>query len=120
MGFESEANQIFNEWNLLLLVNSKTPLREYEIYSYPNRLLSKISDIVLDGIKNSCLNCVSKDKLENLEEDNIVRILNESWQVFWKEPSNFKDWETKTVSLLKNNLNLWKKIAITIITGCSI
>ena len=63
--------------------------------AYPHYLLEICVNYVFDAIeKIGCKIYNSDDKLS------VASLLNESWEVFWDDPSRYREWEDKKVKEL--------------------
>jgi hypothetical protein len=103
LGFENEASNLLLKWNNLPFIANMEPETEYQ-YAYPTDLMEKVSNLFLEGLRRSNFSIVSPEKLENLDQSSIIKLLNEAWKVFWNNPLTFRDWEEKTIERLKNEL----------------
>lgn len=79
------------------------PEDEYR-YAYPNDLMNKIADIFLDGLDKSNISRISTKKLEIMNDDKVVRILNDAWKSFLNNPEKYNKWEVNTIEKLKSSL----------------
>ena len=103
IGFSSGAASILSKWKNMPFVAGIQPVVEYQ-YAYPKELLGEIADLFLTGLKESNFSIVSLGKLEQLDQNSIVKLLNEAWSLFWNDSEAFRDWEEKTVQKLKSTL----------------
>jgi len=101
LGFSSEAESLQSKWNNLPLIANIEPIVEYQ-YAYPIELMEEVSDLFLEGLRESGFSIVSPEKLENLNQNSIIKLLNEAWKTFWKDPVTFRKWEEKAVEKLKS------------------
>ncbi|RLE15098.1 hypothetical protein DRJ04_01130 [Candidatus Aerophobetes bacterium] len=103
LGFTEAAKTILSKWKTIPLTKDGQPVVEYQ-YAYVDDLMEEIASIFLEGIKGSEFSIVTPKRLENLGEDSIVKLLNKAWEVFWQNPSTFREWEEKEVQRLKSNI----------------
>ena len=101
LGFEKEAHKIITKWNQMPFVLENEPVVDY-YDAYPTELLDNIATLFLEGLKKSNFNLASKEILEKKSE-NIMNLLNQCWKIFWGNPQEYIEWETKTVQKLKSD-----------------
>jgi len=103
LGFDKEAEKISSRWSKLAAYWG-TPPTEYQ-YAYPESLLSDITKLTLDGLRQSAFSIVSHEILTDTNNNEIRAMLNEAWQVFWRsKPEDFRSWEEKRVTTLRTTL----------------
>lgn len=100
LGFDEAANRILTVWESFPLVKHYNPDPDY-YYAYPDGLLDEIANTVLQGLQESQISVISQDKLRELDDDSIIRLLNEAWIRFWANPDEFREWETNQILRLK-------------------
>jgi len=104
LGFREEAEKIISRWSELAKFWG-SPQTEYQ-YAYPERLLSEISELVLDGLRRSGISVAQPEVLVNNSDHGIRTMLNEAWQIFWKSKrEDFRKWEEKRIKDLRLVLN---------------
>ena len=101
LGFEDEAATILSKWQSLPFVRDTQPIVEYQ-YAYPDDLMEEIADLFLAGLKESGFSIITPDKLRQNNQESIINILNEAWNLFWDNPDTFRDWEENTIQRLKS------------------
>jgi len=104
LGFDSEATSILSKWNSMPLVLNTNPIVEYQ-YAYPEDLMKVVAELFLIGLKDGKFSIISPTKLEKLNPESIIRILNEAWTLFWNNPDEFRDWEEKCIKKLKSTVS---------------
>lgn len=103
LGFNNEATTLLSKWEKMPFVANIEPIIEYQ-YAYPHSLMEEVADLALEGLKEGNFLIMTPKRLGHLEKNNIVKILNEAWTVFWNDSVAFRDWEEKTVQKLKSIL----------------
>lgn len=103
LGFQREGQEILSKWNSLPLTKSALPEAEYQ-YAYPKELINEIASILFEGIKASGFNVANSSRLANLEQNSIVKLLNDAWAEFWRQPKKFRGWEEARIQQLKVKL----------------
>jgi hypothetical protein len=102
LGFKNEATSLLSKWKNMPFIANIEPITEYQ-YAYPINLMEEIADVFLTGLKESGFSIISPEKLEKLNQNSIVKLLNEAWKVFWNEPPmEYRNWEEKAVEKLKS------------------
>jgi hypothetical protein len=102
LGFKNEATSLLSKWKNMPFIANIEPITEYQ-YAYPINLMGEIADVFLTGLKESSFSIISPEKLEKLNQNTIVKLLNEAWKVFWNEPPMaYRNWEEKAVEKLKS------------------
>jgi len=101
LGFEDEATAILSKWNAMPFITATQPAPEYQ-YAYPNDLLKDVAFLFLEGLKESNFSIVSPEKLEKLDQNSIVKLLNDAWVLFWEKTNTFRDWEEERIQKLKS------------------
>lgn len=100
LGFREEAKTLLSKWkNIPLAVNAR-PVVEYQ-YAYPEDLMKEVADLFLIGLEESNFSVVSPVKLGQLNQNSIVKLLNEAWDLFWRNPNVFRKWEKESINRLK-------------------
>ncbi len=79
------------------------PENEYK-YAYPKALIYKLAEIFLDGLEKSNFSKITKNKLDNMDEDKVMRILNDAWKLFLKDPELYGEWEEKIIKKLRSGI----------------
>ena len=100
IGFKAEAKKILSKWNSMPFVAENEPVIEYHD-AYPIELLDTLAQLLLNGIKESKF--VSSKKMIENDSDGIKKLLNQCWEIFWKNPEEYIEWEAKSVRQLKSN-----------------
>lgn len=103
LGFNDEVKQILAKWQSLPVSIKTKPVSEYQ-YAYPDKLLDDICSIFLDGIRATGFNILAPEKLNKLDYGSVILLLNQSWDKFWINPVEFRDWEQKAVNDLKTKI----------------
>jgi len=103
VGFEDEAKTIWSKWKNMPLTTGTQPVVEYQ-YVYPEELMTEVASAILQGIKESGFAIVLPKRLNELNEKSVIKLLNEAWDLFWKEPNGFRSWEEKKILYLKETL----------------
>lgn len=99
--FKNEAESLQSKWNNMPFIANIEPIVEYQ-YAYPTELMEEVCDLFLEGLRESGFSIVSPEKLGNLDRNSIIKLLNEAWKTFWKDPTSFREWEEKIVEKLKS------------------
>lgn len=108
LGLIKEADNIQAKW---LEVSNfwGSPTTEYQ-YAYPNVLLNEISNLTLDGLKESGFSLITTNNLIGEKCEEVRSMLNKAWQIFWQTtPEEFRKWEEeqlKKLSLILYKVNL--------------
>ena len=98
--FRREATSLSSKWkNMPLAVNTQ-PVVEYQ-YAYPHNLMKEIANLFLVGLKESNFSIVYPEMLERLDQNSIIKLLNEAWNLFWNNPDTFRNWEEENIKKLK-------------------
>ena len=100
IGFDEETKIILDKWNKMPLALDVKPENEYK-YAYPKSLMYKLAKIFLDGLEKSKFSRITNKKLDNMDDDEVIRILNDAWKLFLKEPEIYGEWEEETIKKLK-------------------
>jgi hypothetical protein len=103
LGFKEEVDRLLEIWNSLLLVDGKKGSAFY-YEAYPDDLLESLADLIMDGMKKNGFILYTKDYASNLSTNHIGKTLNDAWDVFWKSPDTFYDFEEKRIEELKKAL----------------
>lgn len=103
IGFTSEESIISINWDEMPLALDIKPENEYK-YAYPKDLMIIIAEIFLNGLNKSNISKITFKKLERMDDDKVVRILNDAWQSFLNDPEKYCEWEEKTIEKLKSRL----------------
>jgi hypothetical protein len=103
LGFIDEAKSLQSKWNSLPFVRCMKPPPEY-LYAYPTNLMEKIAELFYIGLKESNFPFTHPNKIKNLGDSSIIKLLNTAWEMFWNDPSNFGKWEQENIQELKSNL----------------
>lgn len=103
LGFEEESDQIKQAWKKLPIVDISAPTQEYQ-YAFPESLMKDVQVLILEGLKTCKFTITDKDRLQKLEDTSIIKSLNDGWNKFWNDPSDYREWEEKKVSDLKKNI----------------
>lgn len=103
VGFEDEAKTIWSKWKNMPLTTGTQPVVEYQ-YAYPEELMTEVAPAILQGIKDSGFAIVLPKRLNELNEKSVIKLLNEAWDLFWKEPNGFRSWEEKKILYLKETV----------------
>ena len=94
LGFQQQVKSIREYWKAFLSQINAKPEPEY-YRCYPDDLLKTIAEYALLGVKE--LQCRVATPNTN---DVVHDILNEAWTQFWKNPTNYIQWEKQAVSQL--------------------
>jgi hypothetical protein len=103
LGFTQEAKDIKSKWEAMPFVATLGPVPEYH-YAYPDELMEDIALLFLDGLRESGFQIVNPTKLANLSDQSIIKLLNDAWAFFWKNPTEFRKWEEERIKELKKRL----------------
>jgi hypothetical protein len=103
LGFQDEATSVLSKWKDIPLVVNTQPVVEYQ-YAYPKKLMNEIADIFLVGLKESHFSIATPKKFEGQNPNSIVRLLNDAWNLFWKNPDKFREWEERAIQKLKSSI----------------
>ncbi len=103
IGFDEEKKIILNNWNKMPLALDVKPENEYK-YAYPKALMYKLAEIFLDGLEKSNFSKITKNKLDNMDEDKVMRILNDAWKLFLKDPELYGEWEEEIIKKLRSGI----------------
>lgn len=103
LGFQDEAISFISKWRGTPFVTNTKPVPEYQ-QAYPYSLMEDIADLFLRGLEQSGFSIIHPRILKNLAETNVLKLLNEAWEVFWKDPDRFREWEVKKIEELKSVL----------------
>jgi len=95
LGFTKEKKVISTRWNDLLLHIGAKQNSEYR-RACPKELLEQAAVHAFEGTK--AIGCRLADIKTSGE---IHSILNEAWDVFWKNPSKYHDWEKEKIKQLR-------------------
>lgn len=98
IGFIEEAKAIKIKWEEFINVVGQQRSDEYAI-AFPEKLLRSAAEFCLTGIKQ--INCQLSTPTTS---DKVNRLLNDSWNQFWKAPQNFYEWERAAVTSFKQTL----------------
>ena len=94
LGFTREKKTISARWRDLMLhigARQGTDFRK----ACPKQLLEQAAVLAYEGTKAiGCRLAGSK------ASDSIYSLLNEAWEVLWKNPSNYHDWEKQKIKHL--------------------
>jgi len=101
LGFKKEASSILSKWNNMPLVLNAEPVVEYQ-YAYPEDLMKEVAELFLEGLKDGNFSIISPNNLKERNSNSIIKILNDAWNLFWKNPDIFRYWEEKTIQKLKS------------------
>lgn len=104
LGFEDEATEILSKWNAVPFITATQPVPEYQ-YAYPKELLEEVAYLLLEGLKESGFLIISPEKLKKLDQNSIVKLLNDAWTLFWKKGDEFRVWEEENIKKLKSILS---------------
>lgn len=105
LGFKEESKAIMAQWSKLPTVLMAKPVPEY-LYAYPEELMKDIASLILKGMQDSNFTILTLQKLKTAKEEDIVKILNEVWNLFWQNPGSFRKWEEENIQKLKASLGL--------------
>ena len=100
LGFEDVSRKISEKWKSLPMVANFQPSMYYR-YGYPEKLISEVAKFILDGLSNSGFFIISPKKLDDLSDDSVIKLLNESWNKFWEKTEDYRKWEEKSIKKLK-------------------
>lgn len=98
LGFTAEAQQIKSKWEEFMQIIGQKRSDEYFI-AFPEKILKSAAEFCLTGIKQINCQVASPDT-----KDKVSRLLNDSWQQFWKDPQVFFEWERNEISKFKETL----------------
>jgi len=99
---EIDISSIQKHWNEYIKTIRDSPPQEYE-QCYPNHLLKSIAKNVLEGCKNLGLRCYNEQEFQP-EELNLIVLINESFNKFLEDPSEFRKWEIKQIGDIDNRI----------------
>ncbi|MHA1862832.1 MAG: hypothetical protein ACTSWA_03605 [Candidatus Thorarchaeota archaeon] len=102
LGYNTESDNILRVWNEMSFVTSSAPQHEYQ-FAYPRSLMERVAHLMYEGMEKSGFTLLTPDKLSELSEDSIRKILNKSWIEYW-ENSNYIEWEKETIQKLKKSI----------------
>ena len=98
LGYPKEKSQIQLKWTEYKATMQFVKQGEYSL-AVPDILLQQVAVSALDAVK--VLPC----RLANPQQQGkVAQMLNEAWEVFWKNPGEFPVWEQPTVNTFKENL----------------
>lgn len=103
LGFKKEAISLLSKWNNMPFAFNIQPVVEYQ-YAYPENLIKEIANIFLEGLKESSFSVVTPESLNQLDQSNIIKLLNEAWKLFWSNPDTFRHIEEESIKKLKSVL----------------
>ncbi len=103
IGFNEEKTTISENWNKMPLSIDVKPENEYK-YAYPKDLMYKIAKIFLDGLDRSNFLKITDKSLDNMTKGKVVRILNDAWKSFLKDPEKYGEWEDEIIKELKSGM----------------
>jgi hypothetical protein len=103
LGFQSKAASILSKWRTMPLVANAQPVVEYQ-YAYPKDLMNEIADIFLLGVKESQFSIATPKRFEERNPHSVIKLLNDAWDLFWKDPDRFRGWEESAIQELKSCL----------------
>ena len=97
--YDEEAEEIARVWQSVIGSSSYKPPSDFRT-CYPQDVLEKIAKQCLEGVK--AIGC----RIAHTEcGDEIHTLLNEAWQRFWDNPSEYATWEDqRTRKLSKSRL----------------
>lgn len=98
LGYPDERALIQQKWNELKATLQWKKQSEYD-HAVPDLLLEQIAVSAFDGVKALSCRVAAPG-----QQGAIAQILNEAWQVFWENPSEFPAWEQQTVNVFKVKL----------------
>jgi hypothetical protein len=101
LGFKTEALDLTNKWETMPYVSAVQPPAEYH-YAYPKKLMEEIALLFLYGVKENNFPIITPNTLKTLHNKSIRRLLNKAWNKFWQNPVEYRAWEEKEISKLKN------------------
>lgn len=78
----------------------KQPAVEYQ-YDHPENLMKEVTNIFLIGLKRKQFFDFMLESLNLLDQNNIIKLLNEAWKSFWSNPDTFRHLEEESVKKLK-------------------
>lgn len=103
LGFKEETSVLLSKWSEMPFIANIEPVVEYQ-YAYPTNLMEKIANLFLKGLRETGFQVLSPNKLENLKQHSIVKLLNQAWKIFWENPTIFRKWEEEEIKKLKSIL----------------
>ena len=100
IGFENEAAEIEQKWEAFLSTSSAKITPEYQ-RCFPHHLLKYVAEVVLEAVES--LNCrIVTSKTTGEMHD----LFNKAWKEFWRNPSNYAEWETQTIADLRRKISI--------------
>lgn len=105
IGFKEEAALIISKWGTMPIALAAKPIPEYQ-YAYPDALMKEIASLFLKGMRESGFSIADKKKISESAVNDVVRLLNEAWDLFWKDPVNFRKWEEAKIQSLKASFGI--------------
>jgi hypothetical protein len=98
IGFAVEAAKIQQYWADLLASTASVGEPEYYL-CFPDKILSALSTHAVTGVRNMGCTVASADAMGL-----VGKSLNEAWEIFWLNPSDFPKWEEAAVSELRRKV----------------
>lgn len=102
IGYKDDAKQISKKWDdfVRAIEHDKKRKSRYDS-AVPELFLEDIAVRTLHGTKNIGCKVVTPN-----DNDGIMkRMLNDAWVVFWKDMSNFQEWEEQEIKELRHRFN---------------
>jgi hypothetical protein len=96
IGYGDDAKLIEDQWNQLLSLCGSSIDSTY-LKACPDDLLECAVECSLKGTSEIGSRIAHPDV-----SDNIHRVLNDAWKVFWERPSGYLDWEREQIKTLKS------------------
>lgn len=102
LGFGEEAESILSRWKTIPFVARAQPPAEYQ-YAYPDNVIEEVASLFLGGLSQSGFSIAFRERLKDLGEESIVKLLNDAWIFLWENPKMFREWEEKRIQELKSS-----------------
>jgi hypothetical protein len=103
IGCQKHSAAIDAKWQELLATSGHVQPQEFEL-AYPRGLLKELATFLADQCTQIGLVMYRDDPPPN--EPNVIKLLNDAWGEFFREPENFSQWERKQVEGLHAALGL--------------
>jgi hypothetical protein len=98
-GHGNDAMEIKKSWDKFLVATANPVPQDYK-YIFPDHLVEKLAEIVLEGCRSIGLN----DFESQVEEfaNPISKILNEAWLYILSNPNDFQKWEEAKIKEIES------------------
>lgn len=98
MGYKNEAAKILEKWNEFIAIIGVVPAAEYHV-AIQDKFLKSVAGYALQGMKD--IKCTLAHENRGGE---VLKVLNQSWESFWDNPTEFSVIEKELVKSLKANV----------------